>query len=55
MLGTNLIMSPVTSISKHLATEVSAISLNFSPGSLKEEENWPLPETQIWLPESSFP
>jgi len=36
------------------ATKVSAISLNFSPGSLKEEENCLLPESQIWLPESSF-
>jgi len=36
------------------ATEVSAISLNFSPGSLKEEENCLLPESKLWLPESSF-
>jgi hypothetical protein len=36
------------------ATEVSAVSLNFSPGSLKEEENYLIPEPQIWLPVSSF-
>jgi hypothetical protein len=36
------------------ATEVCAISLNFSPGSLKEDENCLLTESQIWLHEISF-